>query len=80
MASSFKKGQIVLAQGHGNTTFKVLRVSKKDRSATIQAFNLSKQILLDAPTAKVPLSTLTLHKEDANQAAFRVVREATEKI
>jgi hypothetical protein len=74
----FKKGQIVLAQGHGTTTFKILRLMENGQLATIQAFSVSKQILLGA-TVNVPTSMLIPFKEDANQAAARVVREATEK-
>jgi hypothetical protein len=70
------KGQIVLAQGHGTTTFKITRLMENGQFATIQAFSVSKQILLGA-TVNVPTSMLIPFKEDANQAAARVVREST---
>jgi hypothetical protein len=72
-----KKGQIVLAQGHNITTFKVLDVSEDGYFADIQPFSLSKQTLMDGIFIKVPCSTLIPHQEDASQAAARIVKEAT---
>jgi hypothetical protein len=71
-------GQVVLAHGHTGT-FKVLAVSSDGCTATIQSFSLSKQFLLGKPMTDIPCSTLSHFKEDANQAAARIVREATEK-
>jgi hypothetical protein len=73
----FKEDQIVFAEGHGGTTFKIIKLTQKGQFATIQAFNLSKQLLLGVPLVEVPTSILTRHKEDANQAAARIVRETT---
>jgi hypothetical protein len=78
LKQSFKKGQIVLAQGHGVTTFKVLEVSTDVQMAEIQCFSLSKQVLLGDVLRKIPTNTLMPFKEDASQAAARIVREATE--
>jgi hypothetical protein len=73
----FKIGQIVLAKGHGNTAFKITKLLHEGRFAAIQGFSVSKQVLLQAPTLSVPANTLTPFKEDASQAAARIVREAT---
>ena len=74
----FKEGQIVHAHGHGITTFKIMGLFEKGQLATIQAFSLSKQTLMGVPETDVPTSTLVPFKEDASQAAVRIVREATE--
>ncbi len=71
-----RNGQVVIAQGHEGT-FKVLNVSADGQNADIQPFNLSKQMLLGAVMRGVPCSTLHHFKEDASQAAARIVREAT---
>ena len=72
-----KEGQIVTSQFQGTAAFKVLKLRENGQFATIQAFNVSKQITL-GPTVDVPTSTLSPFKEDASQAAARIVREATE--
>jgi hypothetical protein len=71
-----KKGQIVLAQGNTGT-FKVIDVSA-DGTAAIQSFSLSKQKLLGGVLYGIPCTTLLPFKEDASQAAARIVKEATE--
>lgn len=75
--SSFKKGQIVLAQGHGRNTFKILELEEKTEFASIRAFSVSEHAEL-GPAFDVPMSTLTPFNEDASQAAARIAREATE--
>ena len=65
--SSFKKGQLVLAQGHGRNAFKILEFEAKTKFASIRAFSISKQTEL-SPAFDVPISTLTLFNEDASQA------------
>jgi hypothetical protein len=76
-------GQVVLAKGYGNTAFKITQFMHEGRFATNQAtnqgFSVSKQVLLEAPTLNVSSSTLTPFKEDARQAAARIVREAAEE-
>ncbi len=74
----FRVGDIVCAQGSGTTTFKITELMQKGQFATIQAFSISKQILLGQPTMNVTTTTLTPFEEDASQAAARIVREATE--
>ena len=71
-----KNGQVVIAQGH-ERTFKVLNVSEDSQTADIQLFSLSRQMLLGAVMRGIRCSTLHHFKEDASQAAARIVREAT---
>jgi hypothetical protein len=78
-AGMFKVGEIVLAKGYGNTAFKITELMHEGRFAAIQGFSVSKQVLLEAPTLNVPANTLTPLKEDASQAAARIVREATDQ-
>ena len=59
--------------------FKVTAVQVGGEKCFIQEFNVSKQVLLDAPPVLVTHSTLAPFHEDASQAAARIVREATEK-
>jgi hypothetical protein len=72
-----KNGQVVIAQGHEGT-FKVLNVSEDGQTADIQSFSLSRQMPLGAVLRGIPCSTLHHFKEDASQAAARIVKEATE--
>ena len=57
----------------------LLDVSADGQTAAIQPFSLSKQMLLGSIVKGIPCSTLHHFKEDASQAAARIVREATEK-
>jgi hypothetical protein len=45
-------------------------------TTAIQLFNISKQQLLGEPLDDIPCDTLLPYKEDASQAAFRIVKEA----
>ncbi|MGA9355471.1 MAG: hypothetical protein WBV46_17395 [Terriglobales bacterium] len=74
----FKEGQTVLAQGYGATPFRITKLMRDGQFATIEAFNLSAQKLKGSPVANVPVRKLVPFKEDASQAAARIVREATE--
>ena len=69
----FKEGQIVLAQAHGATTFKITQLFRSG-FATIEAFSISKEVFMGPPIVNVPISTLTLFKEDASQAACSTYR------
>jgi len=73
-----QKGQVVTAEGHSGT-FKVLYVSADGQTAAIQPFSLSKQMLLGSVMKNIACSTLHHFKENASQAAARIVREATEQ-
>jgi hypothetical protein len=57
---------------------KVTGVQVRGEKCFIQQFNVSKQALVDEPQLLVECSTLTPFREDASQAAARIVREATE--
>jgi stage V sporulation protein SpoVS len=62
---------------HKRGIFKVLAISHGGLTAAIQSFNISKQKLLDQPIEDVYRDTLLPFEEDANQAAARIVKEAT---
>ena len=68
---------LVLAQGRTGA-FKVLAVSSDGQTASIQSFNISRQKFVGKPLIGIPSSALLPWKEDASQAAARIVREATE--
>jgi hypothetical protein len=70
-------GQLVLAQGRTGA-FKVLAVSSDGQTASIQSFNISRQKFVGKPLIGIPSSALLPWKEDASQAAARIVREAPE--
>ena len=69
-----KVGDLVTAQGY-NAAFRVCSLSKDQKTAEIELFNVSKQQPMQhrmrVPRALSPFS------EDARQAAARFVREAT---
>lgn len=73
----FKVGQIVSAEGHGTTVFKILELQDRGQFAVLQAFSVSHQKMLGKPLENVPTSTLIPFKEDSSQAALRIVRDAT---
>jgi hypothetical protein len=58
--------------------FKVTGVQVAGDKCFIQRFNVSKLALMDEDQILVACSTLTPFREDASQAAARIVREATE--
>jgi hypothetical protein len=62
----------------GRGTIKVLAVSSDGQTASIQSFNISRQKFVGKPLIGIPSSALLPWKEDASQAAARIVREATE--
>ena len=70
-------GDLVISL-HKRGIFKVLAISHGGQTAAIQSFNISKQQLLGQPIEDIPCDTLLPFKEDASQAAARIVREATE--
>lgn len=71
-----KVGDLVITPGQ-NGAFRVLSISESG-AVELRLFNLSKRILVGQPIT-VPRTVLQPFKEDASQAAVRVVREATEK-
>lgn len=69
-----KIGEIVTAKGYQGQTFKVLKVEQK--SVMIQRFDVSRQALGDL-MLMVATADVAPFKEDASQAAARIVREST---
>jgi hypothetical protein len=69
-----KVGDLVTSQDH-NEVYKVLDIMNGDM-IELQLFHIGKQEFL-GPVMKVPRSRLKPFKEDASQAAARIVREAT---
>jgi hypothetical protein len=70
-----KVGDLVTSQDHGGV-FKVLAVAEGGM-IELKMFIIGKQELI-GPVTRVPRSRLQPFKEDASQAADRIVREATE--
>lgn len=70
-----KVGDLVFAHGQ-NGVFVVQKLSTGPDMAEIQLFSLSKRKLMDYKMS-VPAGVLSPFKEDASQAATRIVREAT---
>ena len=71
-----KVGDLVVSKDH-DVVFKVLSVSESGM-AELQPFHIGKQEPF-GQVLKVPRSRLRPFKEDASQAAARIVREATEE-
>jgi len=70
-----KQDDIVTVKNYPGQTFKILDL--KGSSATIRRFDVSRQTLGDL-ILTVQIADIRPYKEDASQAAARVVREATE--
>jgi hypothetical protein len=73
-----KVGDLVTAQGY-NTAFRVCSLSKDQKTAEIELFNVSKPQPMQH-RMRVPASALSPFSEDARQAAARFVREATKDL
>jgi hypothetical protein len=71
-----KVGDLVQSQDH-NGVYKVLKVSESGM-ADLQMFIIVRQQLIGT-VMQVPRTHLKPFKEDASQAAARIVREATER-
>lgn len=70
-----KEGEIITAKDYPGQAFKILKLQGK--SAMIQRFDVSRQALGDL-ILTVSIANISPFKEDASQAAARIVREATE--
>jgi hypothetical protein len=70
-----KAGQIVVPEGLVGV-YRVVSVSPDGLTADIEKFNVSKQMSLGDPVRSVATDKLSPYKEDATQAAARIVREA----
>jgi len=69
-------GQIVVPDGLVGV-YRVVSLSPDGQTADIEKFDVSKQKSLGDPIRTVAMNKLTAYKEDASQAAARIVREAT---
>ena len=77
MASAqIKVGQIVVPEGLVGV-YRVVRISQDGQTADIEKFDVSRQRSVGDPLRTVAINKLAAYKEDASQAAARIVREAT---
>jgi hypothetical protein len=76
MVKNIKVGQVVVSDGMAGV-YRVVRVSGE--TADIERFDISTQKSLGDPTRTVAVNKLTEYKEDASQAAARIVRDAAEE-
>jgi hypothetical protein len=73
--AKIKTGQIVVVDGLVGV-YRVVAVSQDGQMADIEKFEVSRQKSLGDPIRSVAIDKLTSYKEDASQAAARIVREA----
>jgi hypothetical protein len=71
-----KAGHVVVLDGMVGV-YRVVAVSPDGQTANIEKFDVSRQKSLGDPIRSVAIDKLTAYKEDASQAAARIVREAT---
>jgi len=69
-------GDVVVADGQ-NVIFQVVEAPDAVGSTKVQPFDIGRQILF-GNIVSIPRRALHRFKEDASQAAARIVREATE--
>ena len=74
--AKIKAGQIVVSDGLVGV-YRVIAVSPDGKTADVEKFDVSRQQSLGDPVRSVAVDKLTEYKEDASQAAARIVREAT---
>ena len=74
--AKIKAGQIVVSDGLVGV-YRVVAVSPDGKMADVEKFDVSKQKSLGDPVRSIAVDKLTAYKEDATQAAARIVREAT---
>jgi hypothetical protein len=74
--AKIKAGQIVVSDGLVGV-YRVVAVSPDGQTADVEKFDVSRQKSLGDPVRSVAVDKLSLYKEDASQAAARIVREAT---
>jgi hypothetical protein len=73
--TKIKTGQIVMSDGLVGVC-RVVAVSPDGQTADIEKFDVSTQKSLGDPIRSVAVDKVTAYKEDASQAAARIVREA----
>jgi hypothetical protein len=74
--AKIKTGQIVAAEGFVGV-YRVVSLSPDGQMADIEKFDVSRQKSLGDPIRSIAIDKLTAYKEDASQAAARIVREET---
>jgi hypothetical protein len=74
--TQIQSGQIVISDGLVGV-YRVVAVSPDGQTADIEKFDVSQQKSLGDPIRSVAITKLSAYKEDASQAAARIVREAT---
>jgi hypothetical protein len=74
--AKIKVGQVVVQDGMVGV-YRVVGISPDGQTADIEKFDVSRQKSLGDPIRSVAVDKLTAYKEDASQAAARIVREAT---
>jgi hypothetical protein len=75
MGNAIKTGHLVLPDGLVGV-YRVVGVSPDGQMADIEKFDVSKQKSVGDPLRTVAINKLSAYKEDATQAAARIVREA----
>lgn len=73
--TQIKVGQIVVPEGLVGV-YRIVRISPDRQTADIEKFDVSRQKSVGDPLRTVAMNKLTAYKEDANQTAARIVREA----
>ena len=73
--AQIRSGQIVVLDGMVGV-YRVVKVSPEGQMADIEKFDISSQKSLGDPIRSVATNKLAVYKEDASEAAARIVREA----
>ena len=73
--AQIKTGQVVVLDGMVGV-YRVVSVSPEGQTADIEKFDVSSQKSLGDPIRSVATNKLAAYKEDASEAAARIVREA----
>ena len=73
--AQIRSGQIVVLDGMVGV-YRVVKVSPEGQMADIEKFDISSQKSLGDPVRSVATNKLAVYKEDASEAAARIVREA----
>ena len=71
-----KVGQVVISEGLVGV-YRVVAIAPDEQTADIEKFDVSRQKSVGDPVRSIAMNKLSGYKEDASQAAARIVREAT---
>ena len=69
-------GQVVISEGLVGV-YRVVAIAPDERTADIEKFDVSRHKSVGDPVRSIAMNKLSAYKEDASQAAARIVREAT---